>query len=73
MVSNQLSCLHFYSILFGEKHEDWLPGMEKRMFLRDPTTMSKIIGTYENSIKFSNVVARFLNGAYVNNAGHDAK
>jgi hypothetical protein len=47
--------------------------MEKRMFLRDPTTMSKIIGTYENSIKFSNVVARFLNGAYVNNAGHDAK
>jgi hypothetical protein len=35
--------------------------------------MIKILGTNENSIKFSNGVARLLSRAYVKNAGHDAK
>jgi hypothetical protein len=38
MVGNQLSCLHFYSILLGEEHEDWPPtffGIEERVYLRD--------------------------------------
>jgi hypothetical protein len=35
--------------------------------------MIRILGTQENSIKFLNGVVCLLSGAYVINAGHDAK
>jgi hypothetical protein len=35
--------------------------------------MIKILGTNENSIKFSDGVVRLSSRAYVINAGHDAK
>jgi hypothetical protein len=50
MVGNQLSCLHFYSILLDEEHEDWLPaffGMEKRVLLRDHQYEQKTWNVWE--------------------------
>jgi hypothetical protein len=53
---------------------DYLPLSELKYGCSSATTsMIKIIGTYENSIKFSITVKRLLNRAYVIDAGHAAK
>jgi hypothetical protein len=76
MVGNQFSCLAFLLDFVGWTGTkiDYLPFSELKNVCSSATTsMIKIIGTYENSIKFSNGVVCHLSRAYVINAGHDAK
>jgi hypothetical protein len=53
---------------------DCLPFSELKYVCSSATTsMIKMLGTYGNSIKFSNGVVCLLSRAYVINARHDAK
>jgi hypothetical protein len=53
---------------------DYLPLSELKHESSSATSsMIRILGTYENSIKFSDTVKRLFRKAYVINAGHDAE
>jgi hypothetical protein len=76
MVGNQFSFLAFtvdFVECIGMKI-DCLPFLElKNMCSSATISMIEIIGTYENTFKFSIIVKRLFRKAYVNNAGHAAK
>jgi hypothetical protein len=53
---------------------DYLPFSELKYVCSSATSsMIKILGTIENTFKFSITVKRLLNRAYVIDAGHDAE
>jgi hypothetical protein len=53
---------------------DYLPRSELKYVCYSATTsMIKIVGTNENTLKFSDTVQRLFRKAYVINAGHDAE